>query len=92
MVRPGGEVFLYYLSPRHGYCRWLEHVEGNVHRFGPGHPNPHLVGANVFLASQEALASIWSPWFDVSVNYFEFSTYKVFSAFYVVTGRRTADN
>jgi SAM-dependent methyltransferase len=88
VTRPGGEIFLFYLSPRHGYCRWLEQVSGNVHRFGSGHPNKALVGAAVFFASPEALTELWSPFFDVRVNFFEYSTYKVFSSFYVVTGRR----
>ncbi len=91
VTRSGGEIFLFYLSPRHGYCRWLKHVAGNVHRFGTGHPNKALVGAVVFFASPEALAELWSPYFDVRVNYFEYSTYKVFSSFYVVTGRRSCN-
>lgn len=88
VVRPGGEIFLFYICGRHGYCRHMEPVEGNIYRFTADHPNPALAGLHVFLGSPGALREIWEPWFEVQVKHFEFSTYEQFSAFHVVVGVR----
>ena len=88
IVRPGGEIFLYYLSADHGYMDSIDHIDGNIYCLNKRHPNPALVGAYVFLASKEALRELWHPYFDGSIKYFEFSTYQTFSSFYVVTGQR----
>ena len=88
IVKPGGEIFLFYLSSRHSYCRYLDQVKGNIFQFNEQHPNPKLVGAYVFFASPLALEKIWRPWFKVEIKYFEFNTWYQFSSFYVVTGIR----
>lgn len=88
VVRPSGQIFIYYLSPRHGYSRWMKQISGNIYRFTAGHPNKLLVGAYLYFASAEALSELWSPYFSVEIKRFEFSTHSVFSSFYVVTGYR----
>jgi len=88
ILKKGGEVFLYYLSPRHGYCKYLEPVCGNLYQYASKHPNPKLAGLTVFLADKEDLVSIWGEFFQIEVRYFEFNTYPTFSSFYVLTGAR----
>ena len=79
---------MFYLSPEHGYCNYIESVEGNLYRFTSKHPNKELVGCIVFLANSEDLKKIWSEYFDIQVKYFEFNTHNIFSKFYVVFGKK----
>ena len=83
-----GEICMFYLSPEHGYCNYIESVEGNLYRFTSKHPNKELVGCIVFLANSEDLKKIWSEYFDIQVKYFEFNTHNIFSKFYVVFGKK----
>ena len=88
VVKPGGECFFNYMTPRMGYQAYMRHVSGNVYRFDETHPDPNMVGMHVFYAGEEALNRLWEPYFDVEVKYVDFSAYKFYSSFYVVTGRR----
>ncbi len=87
-IKQDGEICFYYLSPRHGYCKYVERIANNIYRFTKEHPNPKFIGLNVFLADKQDLKKLWSSYFDIEVKYFEFNNYPVFSSFYVVIGTR----
>lgn len=87
-LKPGGELFLYYLAPEHGYAAHLEHVSGCIYRFTPDHPNPLLVGLNIFMALGHELASLWSKYLDVEIKHWRHSMHPNYWAFNVITGRK----
>jgi len=88
VISDEGEIFMFYLSPGHGYCNHMELVEGNLYRFTSTHPNPELIGCVVFVSNPEDLIEIWSDYFHVQVKYFECNNYNIFTKFYVVIGKK----
>lgn len=86
ILKKDGEVFMWYLTPYHGYNKHLVSLGNNYYRFSESHPNKKLVGLIVYIANEEDMKKSWEDHFDVEIKYFEFDMYKTFSSFYLLYG------
>ncbi|MDD5356309.1 MAG: class I SAM-dependent methyltransferase, partial [Candidatus Omnitrophica bacterium] len=91
IIKPNGEVFFFYLSPRHGYVKYAKSIGNDLYQFSAEHPEPRLRNMIVFLPDKKTLESLWSPFFEVKVGMWEYDFDSVFSSFFVVYGKKVLD-
>jgi len=88
VTKPDGEIFLFYLSPCHGYTKYAKSMGSDLYQFSSEHPSPQLKNMIVYLPSKKTLEALWSPFFKVKVGIWEYDFDSVFSSFFVVYGKK----
>jgi len=88
VISKGGEVLIGYLSPRHGYMKWVSSLGGGYYRIGEDHPDETMRGMTLFVPGKERLSNLWKSRFDYDIKSVEFDTHRYFSSFHFLKGRR----
>jgi len=89
-VAVDGEIFMAYVSPRAGVLENSEHLGGNFYRLQDDFDELNRKGMILFVATDEDLEGLWSPYFDVTINHFEFAGLSTHLSYQVVSGNRRA--
>jgi len=88
VMKKGGETFIGYLSPRHGYMKWAEPAGGGYYRVSASHPDPTMHGMVIYVAEKEDLRRSWSGPFNAEIKTVEFDLHRYFSSFYFVKAKK----
>jgi len=84
----GGEIFIGYLSPKHGYMNWAEPLGSGYFRITDRHPDPTMWGMVIYTQEKEVLRKRWEKYFDVEIKSVEFNLHRYYSSFYFVKGKK----
>ncbi|MDD5005722.1 MAG: class I SAM-dependent methyltransferase [Candidatus Omnitrophica bacterium] len=89
VLKPGGKIFFSLFSPRHGYMNYIHGEPGSIVKFAENHPNPRLVGLELFLfKSKRQLEDTYGKYFDVAIGMEEYDTYPLFMSYYYLFGQK----
>lgn len=90
-VAEDGEIFMAYVSPRAGVLAAAVRVGDNFYKLqGDDDDAQNRKGMIYFTASDENLNELWSRFFDVTINHFEYAGLPTYLSYQVVTGKRNA--
>jgi|GEM_PF-5160409 len=87
-VAESGEIFMAYVSPRAGVLTESECHDENFFELDRDHDELNRDGMILFIASDANLEELWSPYFDVTINHFEYGGLPTYLSYQVVTGTR----
>ncbi|MBL7068261.1 MAG: class I SAM-dependent methyltransferase [Candidatus Omnitrophica bacterium] len=88
VLKSRGEIFIGYLSPRHGYLQWARPLGSSYYEITPLHPDPTMRGIMIYVPEKNILEELWGKYFDVEIKFAQYDLYKFFSSFYFVKARR----
>lgn len=87
VLKPGGEIFLFYLTREHEYLQYCKQLSQNIYQFKNNHPNQKLINSKIYLTTPKKLDKLWSSKFNISIRKQENDNFRFFTSYYIVYGK-----
>ncbi len=87
VLKPGGEIFLFYLTREYEYLQYCKQLSQNIYQFKNNHPNQKLINSKIYMTTPKKLDKLWSSKFNISIRKQENDNFRFFTSYYIVYGK-----